>query len=226
MSLLAVAHRGDPLSHRENTLAAFEAAVAAGADMIELDLRRTADGRTVVLHDVTLDRLWDLPRRVAELTHNEVCALGIPDLAQALAAIPQGVQVMLDYEDEDVVEPALGDVVEADALGRVVFSGDCFAGHRRIRRLAPDARIAATWDTDAPCPDELLDELAAEFYNPSGNVLGRDPDAVERMHARGTQVSVWTIDERADMELFVALGVDAIITNRVATLVELLGARC
>jgi glycerophosphoryl diester phosphodiesterase len=226
VSLLTVAHRGDPLSHRENTLPAFAAAVAAGADMIELDLRRTADGRAVVIHDATLDRLWEVPRHVAELTHHEVCALGIPDLVQALAAIPQHVQVMLDYEDEDVAEPALADVVTADSLGRVVFSGDCFAGHRRIRALAADARIAATWDRDAPCPDGLLDELAAEFYNPSGNVLGRDPDAIERMHARGTQVSVWTIDERDDMELFAALGVDAIITNRVATLVELRGARC
>ena len=75
--------------------------------------------------------------------------------------------------------------------------------------------------------DALLDELAAEFYNPSGLVLARDPAAVERMHARGTGVSVWTIDEpRRRCELFLDLGVDAIITNRVATLVELLGAPC
>lgn len=224
--MLAIAHRGDPLAHRENTLPAFAAAVADGADMIEIDLRRTADGRVVVLHDAGLDRMWETPRRVAELTRDEVCALGIPDLEQALVAIPQDVQVMLDYEDEDVAEPALADVLAADCLSRVVFSGDCFAGHRTIRRLAPTARIAATWDNEAPCPDELLDDLAAEFYNPSGNVLGRDPAAIERMHARGTQVSVWTIDERSDMELFIGLGVDAIITNRVATLVELLAARC
>lgn len=226
MSLLAIAHRGDPLAHRENTLPAFAAAVEGGAGMIELDIRRSADGRAVVVHDRTLERLWEVPRRVADLTRDEVCALGIPDLAQALAAIPSHVQVMVDYEDEDVAEPALADVVAAESLGRVLFSGDCFAGHRRIRRLAPDARIAATWDRDAPCPGELLDELAAEFYNPSGNVLGRDPNAVERMHARGTQVSVWTIDEPSDMELFIEMGVDAIITNRVAALVELLGAPC
>jgi len=57
-------------------------------------------------------------------------------------------------------------------------------------------------------------------------VLGRDPDAIERMHARGIQVSVWTIDERSDTELFIEMGVDAIVTNRVAALVELLGAPC
>jgi glycerophosphoryl diester phosphodiesterase len=226
MTLLKVAHRGDPLAHRENTLPAFAAAVDAGADMIELDVRRTSDSRAVVVHDPTLDRLWGVPRRVAELTRDEVCALGVPDLPEALAAIPPHVQVMVDYEDEDVVEPALADVVATGSLERVVFAGDCFAGHRRIRRLAPEARIAATWVRDVPCPDELLDGLAAELYNPSGNVLGRDPRAVERMHARGTRVSVWTIDEQADMELFLAMGVDAIITNRVAALADLLAAAC
>lgn len=226
MSSLAIAHRGDPLAHRENTLPAFAAAVASGADMIELDVRRTADGRAVVVHDPTLERLWEMPRRVADLTRDEVTALGIPDLVQALAAIPPHVQVMVDFEEEAVAEPALVDVVAMDSLGRVVFSGDCFTGHRRIRALAPDARIAATWNSDLPCPDALLDELAAELYNPSGHVLARDPGAVERMHARGTGVSVWTIDERADMELFLDLGVDAIVTNRVAALVELLDAPC
>jgi glycerophosphoryl diester phosphodiesterase len=54
---IAIAHRGDPIAERENTLPAFEAAVLAGADMVELDLRRTADGEIVVLHDATLSRL-------------------------------------------------------------------------------------------------------------------------------------------------------------------------
>jgi glycerophosphoryl diester phosphodiesterase len=224
--MIAVAHRGDPVAHRENTLPAFAAALAAGADMIELDVRRTADDRAVVVHDRTLDRLWGIPYRVAELTHADVHAFGIPDLAEALAAIPSHAQVMVDYEDEDVAEPALADVIAADSLGRVVFSGDCFEGHRRIRRFAPEARIAATWAADRPLPEALLDELDAEFYNPSGEVLARDPDAVERLHARGRKVSVWTIDEPGDMELFLDLGVDAIITNRIAALLGLLGTPC
>ena len=55
---LAIAHRGDPVAHRENTLAAFEAAVAAGADMVELDVWRSADGGAAVIHDPTLKRIW------------------------------------------------------------------------------------------------------------------------------------------------------------------------
>ena len=226
MSALAIAHRGDPFAERENTLPAFAAAVAAGAEMIELDVRCTSDGVPVVVHDATLDRLWEVAKRVVDLRADEVRALGIPDLAEALAAIPEDVQVMVDYEERGVAEPALAAIVTADALDRCLFSGDCYDGHRAIRAAAPRARIAVTWTSDEPCPDALLDELEAEFWNPNGNVLARHPEQVERMHARGTGVSVWTIDRREDMQLFVDLGADAIITNRIAELVELLERVC
>jgi glycerophosphoryl diester phosphodiesterase len=226
VSVLAIAHRGDPIGERENTPAAFSAAVAAGADMIELDVRRTADGEAVVVHDATLERLWGVARRVADTSADDVRALGIPDLAQALAVIPEDVQVMVDFEERAVAEPALDAVLAADALGRCLFSGGCHDGHRAICRRAPDARIALTWAEDAPCPDALLDELAPEYWNPNGIVLGRKPAQVERMHARGTLVSVWTIDRREDMQRVLELGVDAVITNRIADLVDVLERVC
>lgn len=226
MSVLAIAHRGDPIAQRENTLAAFSAAVAAGADMIELDVRRTGDGEAVVVHDATLERIWGMAARVADLRADDVRALGIPDLAEALDAIPESVQVMVDYEEQAVAEPALAAVLSAGALGRCVFSGECFPGHRALRAQEPDVRIACTWTIEAPCPDSLLDELGAELWNPSGQVLARFPQEIERMHARGTLVSVWTIDRRDDMQLFLDLGVDAVITNRVADLVDVLERVC
>ena len=226
MSVLAIAHRGDPVAERENTLPAFAAAVAAGAEMIELDVRLTSDGGVVVVHDPTLDRIWGVARRVGDMTAGEVRALGIPDFAEALAAIPEDVQVMVDYEERRVAEPALAAVLEADALDRCLFSGGCFDGHRAIRAAAPAARIAVTWTSDEPCPNALLDELGAEYWNPSGNVAARHRDQVERMHARGTGVSVWTIDRRADMQVFLDLGVDAVITNRIGDLVDLLERVC
>lgn len=226
MTVLAIAHRGDPIAQRENTLAAFAAAVEAGADMIELDVRCTLDGEAVVVHDPTLERLWGVAKRVVDLRIDDVRALGIPDLAEALRAIPESVHVMVDYEEPGVAEPALDAVLAAGALERCLFSGDCYDGHRAIRERAPDARIACTWTSETPVTDALLDELGAEYWNPNGNILARDPEQIERMRARGTLVSVWTIDRREDMQLFLELGVDAVITNRVADLVELLERVC
>jgi glycerophosphoryl diester phosphodiesterase len=216
---LAVAHRGDPVAQRENTIPAFEAAVAAGADMVELDVWPSADGVAAVLHDETLDRLWNVPRRVGELTIAELNELGIPSLAEALDAIP--VQVMVDYKDASAVDPALEAIRAADALDRCVFAGENFAGHRRIRALHADARIALTWNWPDRDPEPLLDELGAEFFNPDGRVLGENPAFLDRMRERGTAVSVWTLDERRHLEWALGLGVDAVITNRIHDLLEL-----
>jgi glycerophosphoryl diester phosphodiesterase len=226
VSVLAIAHRGDPVTERENTLPAFAAAVAAGADMIELDVRCSADGEPVVVHDPTLERIWGVAQPVAALSADDVRALGVPDLAQSLASIPDSVQVMVDYAERAVADPALDVVLAAGALERCVFSGECYAGHRALRAREPDVRIACTWTGDGPCPDSLLDELGAELWNPSGRVLRRRPGEVERMHARGTRVSVWTIDRREDMQRCLELGVDAVITNRVAELIDLLERVC
>ncbi|HVU78128.1 MAG TPA: glycerophosphodiester phosphodiesterase family protein [Gaiellaceae bacterium] len=225
---LALAHRGDWSDAPENTLAAFAAAERAGADLVELDIRLTADGGLAVVHDPTLERVWGLPRAVAEVSLAEARALRagghrIPTLAEALDAISVG--VMVDYTLADVVEPALDAIRDAGALDRCLFSGANVAGHRRIRELAPDARIALTWTQPEPPADALLDELAVEFFNPPHELV--DPGVVEAMHERGTKVSTWTVDDEAEMRRVIDAGVDAVISNRIGALVALLEeARC
>ena len=65
---ITIAHRGEPVGHRENTLGAFAAALGLGADWVEIDLRRTRDGEIVVLHDQTLERLWEVDASVGTST--------------------------------------------------------------------------------------------------------------------------------------------------------------
>jgi glycerophosphoryl diester phosphodiesterase len=225
---LALAHRGDWSGCPENTLGAFRAAERAGADMIELDVRRTVDGAVAVLHDPTLERVWGSRGAVAAATLEELRGLRsgehrIATLEEALAAI--SLPVMVDYTLADVVEPALAAVDAADARERALFSGGNVEGHRRLRSLAPDARIALTWTDAKPPPDELLDELMVEFFNPPHELV--DADVVDAMHERGLKVSTWTVDDPAEMRRVVDLGVDAVITNRIADLVALLAeARC
>lgn len=225
---LALAHRGDWSGAPENTLAAFAAAERAGADLVELDIRLTADGELVVVHDPTLERVWGLPQAVAETTLADVRALrsgehGVPTLAEALDAVSIG--VMVDYTTADVVEPALAAIRAAGALDRCLFSGGNVGGHRRIRELEPDARIALTWTREERPPAQLLDDLRLEFFNPPYQLV--EPGVVEEMHERGLEVSTWTVDDPAEMRRVIDAGVDAVITNRIVKLLELLAeARC
>jgi glycerophosphoryl diester phosphodiesterase len=223
---LAIAHRGDPYAFRENTLPALTAAVRAGADMVEIDVRRTADGAAVVLHDPTLERLWGVPRHVAELTLAEVRGVSggdrrIPELGEVLETVRA--PLMVDFAEEDVAEPALEVVLGAGALDRALFSGGNVAGHRLLRSLAPEARIALTWESPEPPAEALLIELAPEFLNPCRELV--DSDLVEAMHGCGIGVSTWTVDAPAEMARVLDSGVDAVVTNRVGALVALLGER-
>jgi glycerophosphoryl diester phosphodiesterase len=220
---LALAHRGDWSEAPENTVAAFQAAARAGADMIELDIRRTADDAVAVVHDPTLERIWGSSLAVADATLADLAGLGIPTLVDALACVD--VPVMVDFTIADVVEPALAVIQDADALDRVLFSGGNVEGHARIRELAPRARIALTWTEREPPPASLLEELGVEYFNPPWELV--DAAVVEAMHDRGYKVSTWTVDEQTEMRRVVDCGVDAVVTNRVSELVALLAeARC
>jgi glycerophosphoryl diester phosphodiesterase len=220
---LALAHRGDWSEAPENTVAAFRAAERAGADMIELDIRRTADGRVAVVHDPTLERVWGSPLTVADAGLNELAALGIATLEEALACV--GLPVMVDFTTVDVVEPALAVIRQAGALDRVLFSGGNIDGHRRVRALAPAARLALTWTAPEPPPASLLESLAVEYFNPPSEHV--DAQRIAAMRGRGYKVSTWTVDEPHEMRRVVDCGVDAVVTNRVHALVSLLAeARC
>jgi glycerophosphoryl diester phosphodiesterase len=115
--LLALSHRGHHLSCPENTLAAFAAARAAGADGVETDVRLSADGRPVLFHD----RIAPGGHPVAELTVRDLAAAAgypVPTLDEALA---EGGGLMWDVEIKDPAAAAAA----GEAIGR-------FAASRRI----------------------------------------------------------------------------------------------
>jgi glycerophosphoryl diester phosphodiesterase len=224
--VLAIAHRGDPLGHRENTLPAFAAAVAQGADMLELDLRRTRDGAIVVLHDQSLLRLWELDASVGDLDLSEVTALGagderIPTLRQVFGAVPPDVELMVDFTRREVVAGALDQALSADAMERCLFVTGNVEALRLLRGLSGRARIGLTWTEGAAPPLPLLDDLGAEYWNPMFSFV--TAEGVDAVHEAGLLVSTWTVDSREDMGRVVTDGVDAVVSNRVAELVDFLG---
>jgi glycerophosphoryl diester phosphodiesterase len=222
--VIAIAHRGDPLGARENTPAAFASAVALGADMVELDLRRTRDGEIVVLHDQSLQRLWEVDASVGDLDWAEVARLGegdvrIPLLREVLEQV--SLPLMVDFTRREVVEGALAAVVAAGALERSLFVTGNVPALRLLRGLSSSARIGLTWIEDGDVPVALLEGLGAEFWNPMFQLVRAE--AVQTVHAAGLRVSCWTVDEPDELERVCEAGVDAVVSNRVAALVKALG---
>jgi glycerophosphoryl diester phosphodiesterase len=215
---LAIAHRGDPYGHRENTIPAVLAAIEQGADLVEIDVTSTRDGTVILLHDATLTRLWEHDGAVAELSADEVRAIctdgqyQIPTFDRVMAiSSAAGRGLMVDLTVSRVASLAGEIVAEHDGFGHTVFAGHTDAV-LEIRRRWPQARIALSWNHAEPPDPDLLAVVQPEFFNPSWWLVGRQ--LVDRMHAAGYLVSTWTVDSPSNMARMLEMGVDAIITNR------------
>jgi glycerophosphoryl diester phosphodiesterase len=200
---IAIAHRGDPIGHRENTLPAFEAAVRLGAD--------------------TLQRLWGLDRAVGDLDLAQVQALGqgdqrIPTFRQVLHDV--AVPLMVDFTGDEVVVGALAAAQEARAMDRSLFVTGHVGALRKLRGHSRSARIGLTWIEAEPPAPVLLEELDAEFWNPYFRLA--TPEQVAAVHRLGLRVSTWTVDKPRHMARVAEAGVDAIVSNKIADLTHFL----
>ncbi|WFB85580.1 MULTISPECIES: glycerophosphodiester phosphodiesterase [Streptomyces] len=223
----AVAHRGDPYRHRENTIDSLRSALDRGADAVETDVRLTRDGVPVLLHDETLERLWEQDRPVRSLSAEEVRGLTagrVPTLAEALAATA-GRRLLLDLPGApgDRAVRRIVDVVrECGAADRVYYCAGA-ATMLRVRAADPAAEIALTWTTAAPPRPALLAAVGPRWLNYRFGLVDRA--LADRVHADGLRLSVWTPDTRRTMRRLLSLGVDSITTNRVEVLTALRDGR-
>ncbi|MBZ9645818.1 glycerophosphodiester phosphodiesterase [Streptomyces sp. PSKA30] len=222
-NVTAVAHRGAPYHHPENTVDSLRTALELGADAVEIDVRLTRDGVPVLLHDETLKRLWEHDRPLLSLSADEVHGLtdgAVPTLTQALTAT-DGSRVMLDLPGTPDVRAArrVVDVVrDCGAQERVYYCAGPSA-MLAVRAADPAAEIALTWTTLAPPRPALLDAVRPRWLNYRFSLVGRDLAA--RVHRDGYLLSVWTPDTRRAMRRLLDMGVDSITTNRIDALCAL-----
>jgi len=214
-----VAHRGAPRVRRENTLPAIAVAEALGADTIEVDVRRTADGVAVLLHDETLGRMWGDARPVSEVRWCDVARLGngldrIPRLDAALERLDGcGATLLVDLTDAADAVVAARTVAGATGTTSVAWCG-APAAMAAVRTELPDADVWLAWQSlEPPTAADLL-ELTPSTLNL--DVAFLTPRTVTAAHALGLRVAVWTVDDVEPALWAARLGVDSITTNDVA----------
>ena len=219
MALLPIAHRGAPRLAIENTLPSIEAAVAAGAHWVEVDVKLTRDKVPVLLHDRTLNRIWKVSRPVAEVDLNELPP-DIPTLRCALDLISgRGVRLLIDLPSQPEARPTLAEVKE---VAEVAFTGDTDA-LAIVRAELPDAVIAMTWESLWLPRARVLDRVRPQYFNQAHRLVL--PRTIDAMHERGLLVSTYTVDDPGRMRWLAERGVDAIISNDIVTLAGLAAAR-
>ena len=224
---LVIAHRGASAYAPENTLPAFELAARQGADMIELDVQRSADGVLVVFHDDTTER-WDGQRRLAAAcTLAELLALDIggervATLAEVCAfARERGVRLNVELKGAgfgaDVARMLRAERIEELVLISSFVEAalhEFAAANPRIPRAylmgtdtwRPDVRFREAW------PFGALRRTGAVAWHPTAELPFIDM-LVPRVRRAGYQVNVWTVDDPVTMRRLIGLSVDGIITN-------------
>ena len=212
-----VAHRGASAYAREHSFAAYDLALAQGADTLELDVRLTLDGRLVVLHDARLLRTARDPRAIARLCVAELAlldeAVRPPTLEAVLDRYGTATRWLVELKDPTPAsEHGLAAALMARGLqnAATVQSFDA-AALRRLRRAMPSLAVAPLY-IRAPSARRL--RTAATFAAAVGVRHGAvDMTLLLRARACGLAVRAWTANAPRDIERLVALGVDGVITD-------------
>jgi glycerophosphoryl diester phosphodiesterase len=237
---LVIAHRGASGLEPEHTEAAYRRALADGADGFECDVRLTRDRFLVCLHDRGVERTSNGRGVVSKMTLEELERLnfgkrrgGVDAAVLTLEtllgiAVDAGRPLVLTVETKHPARYG-GDVERrlVELLGR--FGLTEHDGRDGVSVKVMSFSPAALRDVSRQAPGlptvALMSRLprgagsrplfgGAPIAGPSLAAVKTDPGYVDRAHARGDQVYVWTVDEPADIDQVAGLGVDAIITNR------------
>ncbi len=226
------AHRGASAHAPENTLAAFELALAEGADGIELDVKLSADGRAVVIHDATMNRTTGTAGRVKALSLDEMRSLDagsffsekyagekIPALEEVFETLGKRTFINVELTNyntprDHLVETVCMLVKKFNMQKYVLFSSFFSSNLSRARSYLPEVPSGLL------ALNGLLGAWSRSFGFSFGKYQALHPnlkdvthEQVQRVHRLGKRIHVWTVNAENDMHRLFGWGVDAIFTD-------------
>lgn len=252
---MPIAHRGGSAVWPQNTMAAFEGAVGLGYRHLETDVQATSDGVLALFHDDLLAPTSDGEGRISEMTWSEVSRTRvggepIPRLEDLLDAFGDA-RISIDPKTDTAVEPLIEALKRPGVLDRVCIGSFSDARLARVNQAFGDsvclslsprevARLAALSGLGLPAALPLRPR-----FGPRSRLLRRrpfrgriasiplrqgpfplaTPRLIDSAHRAGIAVHVWTIDEPTKMERLLDIGVDGIMTDEPAVLLEVMAQR-
>jgi len=215
--VIRVGHRGAAGHAPENTVAAIHAGIASGVDFVEIDLRRTADGALVALHDATVNRTTNGRGRVNRLSLQEIKRLDagkgtrIPTIEEALEAAAGQTGLMVELKVRGIARQTVEAVRQAGFQNPVIYASFLHDELTQVRAADPDASLMVLFDRFPPAS-----VARAMKYTPSHVGLRHSKATlrlVDSFHRAKLLVFVYTPNRPADIQRAISLGVDGIISN-------------
>lgn len=234
-SALIAGHRGDRSAAPENTLPALQGALDGSMVYVETDIRLSADGVPVLIHDASVDRTTNGSGKVSELTLAQLqqldagswftksyAGLRIPTLESFLVILAESnkkamLELKGDWTEEslDVVESL---VAEYNLSHRVVLASFSVETLAALQSAVPDLpRLVIIRDLPAD-PNALIREFEAIGVVTSPPSVVEDPTVVEHIHQAGFGILLYTLNKEQSWATALSLGVDGIITDKPSAL--------
>lgn len=226
-----IAHRGFSLVERENTYPALVAAGNRSFYGIEGDVRKTSDGKFILMHDETTTRvsLGKVRLKIGESNSAQIKNLLLPDLDGSVERQDIRVPFLSDYvkickkyqkicvvelkepfQTDDLVR-LIREIKKEQYLEKTIFIsfllGNCIA----VRSMIPDGEVE--WLYAAPVTEETIKTLEKEKLDLDIQYRQLDQKTVDRLHEAGIKVNAWTCDDREEAEKLRKMGVDFLTTN-------------
>jgi glycerophosphoryl diester phosphodiesterase len=226
----------------ENTLGGFRAALTAGADVLESDVHVSRDGVPMLCHDETLERLTGDPRRIRDVSSDELRALdlghgeGIPALEDVLRALPTA-RFNLDMKSPDAPGATASVLAKQNAHDRVLLASFSERNRRRVHALMPQVSTsvsAAQFVAIVFAARLGLSGLVRLFIGRAKalqippRALGMDTSTARFMKlVKGPDVRVhyWVINNDDQMRLLLDRGADGLVTDSVSLARQVIGSR-
>ena len=229
-NFVRIAHRGASGSFPENTRLAVEKALEARADMVELDCQLSSDGHVVIFHDERLVRITGTGGAVNRMSLEQLKRLEmgawrqstfkgerILTLEEVVTVIDGQADLCLDIKQYPGSPPGielklLFVLSHYDYLDRTIFSSFDSGSLRRVRELAPEARVGVIYGADSEeNPFVVAEEVEAASLHVQKELATRE--FLDKTWELGLDAFIWTVNELPDMENFTSLGVQGIMTD-------------
>ena len=223
-------HRGYSGNYPENTMLAFQKAMEAGADGIELDVQFSKDGRLVIIHDETLDRTTTGKGWVRDHTLEELKSLDasfkftgqyginqIPTLCEVLDYMKDkdavtNIELKTGvFEYEGIEEAVLNCVRKHNLSDKVIISSFNHYSILRMRKLAPELKCGLLTDCWLINAGKYVHDLDVSCYHPAFRNL--TPEITKEIKQYGLEINTWTVNTLEDFKNLESLGVDVAIGN-------------
>ncbi len=225
--VMITAHRGASHKAPENTRAAIALAIAEGADYVEIDVRRTADGVPVLMHDRALFRTTGIANDIDNVTYAELSAYdvsgryaeefvgeNVPNLREILEDYGRKIKFNIelkDGEDEGLADAVVALITAYGLEERCMISSGSYAQLKRVKKVNHKIRTGYILSL---VYGGIYGYDAADFFSVRSGYVTES--MIKQAHKKGKEVHAWTVNKAHELKKMKEFGVDNVITDRPA----------